>query len=251
MKLTDFGAVRTYLPRCPSRLRSRQLRAIAGVALTVLMLTPADSSRAAEHTLAGIRVFASVHDVLARYGNPNRIITDAAQFSATTTSSSSAGAAGGGMQQMGVPGLGGMRQGAAEFGGAGGQSGVPGMGAPANPYAAPGAPGQDSTASTTSSTSGEVMYVYNRPGGVTYDFLLSPDGRVIQITVLGYKSANVKTGRGIQLGTLYSVMIGRYGYPEGQSTGNGVLTATYLERQHASFQLRNNHVVGITVAAVE
>ncbi len=248
MKLTDFVAGRAGSHRRPFLFCLHRAKFVAAAALTSLMLAPIGAAHAAEHTLAGIRVFASVHDVLAHYGNPNRIITDASQFSATTTSGTSATPGGSGMAQMGVPGLGGMRRGAAEFGGA---SGAPGMGAPANPYASPGSPGQDSSASDQSSTSGEVMYVYNRPGGVTYDFLLSPDGRVIQITVLGYKSANVKTGRGIQLGTLYSVMIGRYGYPEGQSNGNGVLTATYLERQHASFQLRNNHVVGITVAAVE
>jgi hypothetical protein len=203
-------------------------------------------SLAAEHSLAGIRIFASVRDVLNKYGDPNQILTGAAAQGGASTAGPG-GAQGGGGPIGAVPPMqfGGGGPAFPGFGG-GMPGGMPG-GFPPN-----GQGGSSAGGSTTSGNPapGEVLYVYNRPNNTTVDFLLSPDGRVIQITVLGYKG-NVLTERGVGLGTNYGKIVARYGYPEGQDNNGTALTMTYLAHNHVSFTLKNEKVVGITVAAIE
>ncbi len=71
---------------------------------------------------------------------------------------------------------------------------------------------------TTSSLarSQEVTWIYDRPGRISYEFLIGADGRVIQIKVIGYggKGATVRTTRGIGLGSTYAQVQQKYGYPE-------------------------------------
>jgi hypothetical protein len=73
--------------------------------------------------------------------------------------------------------------------------------------------------------------------------------------VLGYKSS-VRTSRGIALGSTYADVVEKYGYPEdhsltGQSGGEPVLTASYMNREHVAFRFVDDKVVGIIVSAAE
>jgi hypothetical protein len=238
------------LKRCEKRGRLGA-RLLASAALMIGTLTMpvlgVSSAFAAEHSLAGIRIFASVRDVLNKYGDPNQILTGAA--------AQGSGAGGAGGQYAANPyggGNGGGQIGMVpplQFGGGLGAPPSMGPGGPGAGMMNGGAPGNGSTAGAAAPP-GEVQYVYNRPNGVTFQFLLSPDGRVIQITVLGYK-ASIVTERGVSLGTNYGKVVAKYGYPEGQDNNGTALTMTYLAHNHVSFVLKNERVVGITVAAIE
>jgi hypothetical protein len=240
--------------------------AILTIAATALLPMPA---RAAEHELAGIRIFASVRDVLDRFGDPTQILTGAAAQSGPTFANMSGAntngspfgpggaAASGQFGPTGAPGS--VGPGGNPFGGGrpSFNPGVPMMGpngpmgpfGPGGPMGQAGQMGPNGTAGTSTPTD-EVLYVYQRSGGIILEFLLSPDGRVIQIEILGYKAAT-KTSKGVGLGTSYSTVIDKYGYPESQDSTGNALTVKYLDKQHVSFQLHQNKVVGITVAAVQ
>ncbi len=214
-------------------LAAAQLGRIGGLmaALTLIaagMIFAPTSARAAEHSLAGIRIFASSKEVLTRYGEPTRVLTGA----------DAVGVIQGGSAGVSTPPAAATSQ--------------PNTGNRAPEFSAPSAaPAASSTPTDTSDTAGEARFVYDRPNNVELQFLMSPDGRVIEITVLGYKST-VKTTRNISLGSTYGTVITKYGYPEAQDTSTtGILMIRYLEKQHVAFQLHNGKVVGITVAAVE
>jgi hypothetical protein len=98
----------------------------------------------------------------------------------------------------------------------------------------------------------EVTYIYDKPNGLTYAFLLSPapNGRVIQITVAGYKSS-ARTSRGVVLGSTYAQVLAKYGFPEQQAVEGDTVFISYAHRAHVAFQLMHNHVVSIMVAYVQ
>ncbi|HEY3331122.1 MAG TPA: hypothetical protein VGK19_13930 [Capsulimonadaceae bacterium] len=177
-----------------------------------------------ERALVGVKIFDKAVLVLKKFGNPAKIITPATTATSGTVAAPTA------------PGPVGPQPG--EFGG-------PGAGMPA-PGAAPG-----SAAAAATAAANTVIYEYNTKAGITLDFTMSNDGRVIQISASGQKNANVKTSRGVTLGTSYIDVINKYGYPESQDTVNSVLTMRYVEKAHVAFQLFNQKVVSVTVAAVE
>jgi hypothetical protein len=98
---------------------------------------------------------------------------------------------------------------------------------------------------------GEVTLVYVKPNGITYEFLLSTHGTVVQITALGYGDPRTKTSKNVTFGTSYTQLLNRYGYPPNQSQSNGVTIVDYSKKDHVAFELYENHVVGIVVAAID
>jgi len=179
-----------------------------------------------ERSLVGIRIYSPSLTVLKKYGNPTDIITGA-----DSASSSPNGGTTGGQPGMGPMPTPNSRN---EFGGGGTTGGGSTTGGESNPQAV-----------------NEVTYRYVGKTGNKMDFLLSPDGRVIQITASGFHDINVKTARSITLGSSYLDVISKYGYPESQQNVNGIVTTKYTDRFHIAFQLFQNKVVSITVAAVE
>jgi hypothetical protein len=103
----------------------------------------------------------------------------------------------------------------------------------------------------TTANNGEVTLVFKKGSGVTYQFLLAPTGSVIQITALGYNDPTIRTARNITFGSSYTEVEGKYGYPENQSNINGVEVLDYTHRAHVAFELVNQEVIGIVVAAVD
>jgi hypothetical protein len=239
------------------------------------VLVPMPARAAAEHKLVGITIFSSVKTVLAEYGDPTEILTGAdvlngptflTTLGASTSGTTSLGPSGqvgatGATAPMGMPGA---MAGGYPGAGAGRQPGSMGQFGPGGPMGqfgpngpmsrmgmgAAGAASSDATGGDTTVAPDDALYVYQKPNGVILEFLATADGRVIQIEVLGYKGS-AKTERGITLGSSYSTVIDKYGYPESLDASNGVTTMKYLDKQHVSFQLHENKVVGITVAAVE
>jgi hypothetical protein len=223
--------------------------------------TPA---RAAEHALAGIHIFASYKEVMHIFGEPTQILTgvSATQGSASNSAAGMGAAAGApiGPNQFGPPAGVGMQGQAGAFGPANQfrtmmnrppQFGPPQFGQPSSTAPAGfGAPATGVPSADTNADPNDVRYVYKRSDGTILEFLLSADGRVIQIDLQGYKAAT-KTSRGISLGSKYGDVTDKYGYPEAQETSGDILTMEYLEKQDVSFQIHHNKVVGITVVAAK
>ena len=147
------------------------------------------------------------------------------------------------------------------FGGEGDGSGFPSAGGGAT---GGGIGGFGQTVSTLAQQQ-EVTWIYNRKvknNLVSYNFLIGPNGNVVQILVSGYSDAATKTKRGIGLGSTYKDVVKAYGYPEEHARYGRVLVASYRSRAHVSFQFLNetpqsnpfasgNKVIGITIATVE
>ena len=176
---------------------------------------------------------------------------------------------GGGGPQSGPPGgFGGGGFGGTADGDGGGFGGPPGGFGGGDPRgggnAGGGVGGFGNTVSTLAQQQ-EVTWVYNRKVKndlVSYNFLIGPNGNVIQIRVAGYSDSATKTKRGIGLGSTYKDVVKAYGYPEEHARYGRVLVASYRSRAHVSFQFLNqtpqsnpfasgNKVIAITIATVE
>jgi hypothetical protein len=158
---------------------------------------------------------------------------------------------------MGGPGMG-------SRGGMGGPSmGSGGMGGP-------GMGGGGGSAFGNTNSTGvsiqEVTWVYNRKFKndlISYEFLLSPQGTVSQIRVVGYTGGYARTQKGIVLGSSMADVINRYGHPEKQSiAGQGILLLDYSKKHHMTLQLQLQkvpndpvkkiyRVIAIVVATIE
>ncbi len=161
--------------------------------------------------------------------------------------------------------------------GAPGLPGLPGgIGAPARPGmpsmpgspAMPGMPGLTGMGGTPAgiglpsvglrTTPGGMMYeqettlIYERPGGVIYEFLVNKDGYVVQAKAIGYedKSGLARTSRGIKLGDTYQKVVAVYGWPKEHQNMGTTLYVRY-PNHHVAFQFYDNKVVSIIVAAME
>ncbi len=159
---------------------------------------------------------------------------------------------GGQMQRRGGPGGEDNPGGAPGF--AGGLPGMSGFGALAGAGGPPGMMGGGAGGGATSEGEGEVTWVYERPGGLTYMFLFNKDGRVIQIQEFGYRGGQPTT-RGVGLGDPVAKIYSVYGWA-GSAVKDGTnLTLDYSNKQHVAFQLlasgKGAKVVGITVAITE
>lgn len=96
----------------------------------------------------------------------------------------------------------------------------------------------------------EVWYIYSKPNDITYEFLLSPKGRTIEMAAAGYKGG-ATTSRGIALGSAYKEVLAKYGFPESQTVQNGVVFLSYAHRAHVAFQLMDNKVISIIVVYMQ
>lgn len=250
----------------PGRLMAPALLFAVSLAVAIAAAAPAT---AAEQSLLGIRIYSPAKAILQKYGNPSEVQPGAQSISSVGgTMGPGAGARGG--MGMGAPsfsfgGPSGIaplpRVGGApgsmpgEFGGGGNTSYSFGGMQPPQPTFGPMGPrgpmgsGAPSTTTGEGSTyeSQEVWYIYEKPNGMTYEFLLSPQGRVIEIAVAGYKGGGT-TSRGITLGSTYAQVLAKYGFPETQTVENGVVFLSYTHRAHVAFQLMDNKVVSIIVA---
>ncbi|GIV16479.1 MAG: hypothetical protein KatS3mg022_1914 [Armatimonadota bacterium] len=177
----------------------------------------------------------------------------------------------GGAPMMGAPTFG------APMAGAPGLPGLPGgIGAPARPGmpsmpgtpAMPGMPGMAGMGGTPAgiglpsvglrTTPGGMMYeqettlIYERPGGVIYEFLVNKDGYVVQAKAIGYedKSGLARTSRGIKLGDTYQKVVQTYGWPKEHQNMGATVYVSY-PNHHVAFQFYDNKVVSIIVAAME
>jgi hypothetical protein len=225
-------------------------------------LAVAASAASAERTLAGIKIFSPMSQVLKKYGTPTEVRVGG-QSTDTSGGSTNGGAFGpGGGAPGGYPGQGGPG-GLPGFGGPdgpGGPGGPPGMG-PRGPYGGGMGPGGSSEDDGTVGYGGQssmgvsiqsnmVTWIYDLPDGGSLEFTFSSDGRVIQIHATGIKG-NEHTAKGVALGMKLSEVMNRYGFPERQFISNRILHTSYIDKYHVAFQFYHQKLVGIIVAAVD
>jgi hypothetical protein len=200
--------------------------ATVGVAALATVLT-AQARQRQEVSLLGVRVFATVQQVLRAFGNPTMI---------TNTQISFTEIEGSGQQQGGgQPG---------GFGQSGEQGGPPGFGQPPRGGDFGGTQGQ-----TRIET--EIVYLYRVKGGSTYLFQFNKDGRVVQISAYGRRpDPRVRTSRGVGFNDPYSKVVSSYGHPDEHAFGGDIYVIRYNKLGVAfQFDAKTNRVTGIFVAA--
>ncbi len=229
---------------------------------------------AVERTLAGIKLGSAAASVLKRFGNPTRItvgstavginatgpvvpggptvpgMTPAGPMPAGPTPGGALAAAGGFAQSysnylnnaMGatgndqLPPLPGLTPPGM------GTSGLPGM------PAMPGMPGGSQTGQPIL-TEEQVTWTYDLTNGTTLEFIISENGKVIQITVGGEQAyTGSKTSKGIKLGSYYKDVIFKYGYPERQEKVGRFIRASYADKDRVVFTFLGKKLVGVTIA---
>jgi hypothetical protein len=200
--------------------------ATVGAAALAAVLT-AQARPRPEVALLGIRVFATVQQVLRAFGNPTMI---------TNTQISFTEIEGSGQQQGGgQPG---------GFGQGGEQGGPPSFGQPPRSGDFGGNTGQ-----TRIET--EIVYLYRAKGGSTYLFQFNKDGRVVQISAYGRRpDPRVRTSRGVGFNDPYSKVVSSYGHPDEHAFGGDIYVIRYNKLGVAfQFDAKTNRVTGIFVAA--
>ena len=202
------------------KIRPKLLPAILAIALFYVSACAASS---AELELAGIRLGRSALTVIQKYGNPSEI-----QVGAQSQVAGQAGAA----QPM-MSGL--------------GMSAAEGMGMPGMDMGMPGMAGQQPQKKGPP----EVIWIYRFPKNQTLEFIISPDGRIMQIAAYGISWPGVGTALGIRLGDTYRDVVLKYGFPEAHDKNGIELIAKYTDKHRAVFTLVGKTVVGITIGLMD
>jgi len=234
---------------------------LAAGLLGVFAAAPAVYAAGAERSLAGVAIFAPGSEVTQKFGNPNQILVGGTSPAPYVSGAASSGSGAGGFPGGGaggfpgggfpgggstgsLPGFPGGAPGGFSGGAPGGFPGAPG-GFPGAPGGASGFPGSTATAAPVKPP---VTLIYNRANGGSLEFTISPDKRVVQIRETGYNGA-YGTARGIKLGTSYSAVVGRYGYPENTEISGSIINIDYRNTLHCGFQFLDQRLVGIIVAS--
>ena len=214
-----------------------------GLVMAFLCLAASVAS-AAELELAGVRLGRTALSIIQKLGNPTEVRVG------------QAGQVQGGQGPVGMPGqpaagIPGMFEGPMP-------SGIPGMEGPmpstvpgAFPMGMPGPAGPFAQEAPKKQGPPEVTWIYRFPKNRTLEFIINPDGRIVQIAAYGVEWSNVRTARGITLGDTYKDVVVRYGYPEAHQQRGIELLARYPEKHRAVFTIVGKIVVGITIALMD
>lgn len=158
----------------------------------------------------------------------------------------------GGMMGGSGPMGGGMMGGSGMLGGKGGADIDGGMQGPGG-FGAPGGAGGSGIGGfgqtmSPSTVQQELTWIYNTQArdakgqkqAISYEFLISPEGKVSQIRVIGYvpKTKNDKSAKGLTLGSTYKDLIKLYGSPKSVIKSGDLLVCSYPDK-HIEFQLMN------------
>ncbi|MBP6963970.1 MAG: hypothetical protein KBC96_06150 [Armatimonadetes bacterium] len=198
--------------------------AILIIAAAFCAMTTAAS--AAEISLAGIRLGRSCLNVLQKYGDPSEVRVGARAQGDPQ--------AGGAQMPGGLPGM--------------GMEVPPGMGIEMPPgLAMPGAP----QAQAQQANAREITWIYRFSQNRTLEFIIDPEGRVLQITAVGAQWSGLRTAKGIILGSTYKQVIMAYGFPESHERSGIELVTRYADSDRVAFTLVGNQVVSITIAFMD
>jgi len=196
------------------------------ISLAVFVIVTSVS--ASEIQLADIKLGRSALTVIQKYGDPSEVRV------------------GGRAQNNGLgeaaPGFGGAE---APPPGFGGEQPPPGM---SNPF---GGPTMSPQTPAGKGAGREITWIYNFAKNKTLEFLLDPEGRVLQIAAYGVEWKGLKTAKGITLGDTYKQVILAYGFPETHEQMGIEMVTKYANSDRVAFSLVGNQVVGITIAFMD
>lgn len=204
-------------------------RALVALMCVVFLVGICAAANAVEMTLAGIKLGSPATGVLKKYGNPTRVtasdIVAVMEDPAQNQQSNN--------QPSNLP---------------------PGYPTPGQMPNQPGQmPNQQQTIEIQ--TEPQVTWTYDLPDGTTLEFIISQNGRVVQITVGGDKPFKQSvTSKGIKLGSLYKDVVLKYGYPESQQEIGRFLQTSYADKHRIVFLFCGPEIgqvkklVGITIA---
>ena len=215
LKMSMRGAIEV-------KIRPKLLPAVLA---TALFYVCASAASAAELELAGIKLGRSALTIIQKYGNPSEI-----RVGAQSKVEGQPGAELQPQQPMGME--------AFVMPAMGMDMGMPGMGP---------MPGQQPRKKGPP----EVIWIYRFPKNQTLEFIISPDGRVMQIAAYGLEWPGVGTALGIRLGDTYKDVILKYGFPEAHDKNGIELIAKYSDKHRAVFTLVGKTVVGITIGLMD
>jgi len=95
-------------------------------------------------------------------------------------------------------------------------------------------------------TGGMQYWLYSKSNGTRFILGVEPSGNIATITVQGPPNNQIRTSRGIGLGSSYFDLINFYGYPETSSNTSSGLRINYSD-QDVIFLLQNLQVTEITI----
>ncbi len=202
------------------------------IAVLAFVVT-ATAASAAEIRLGGITLGRSALSIIKQYGNPSEVRLGQRAQAAVQPGF---GGAGGEMPPGGMPGF-------------GGEAPPPGMSMEAPP--AFGAPGVAAQPSQGGGGAREVTWIYRFAKNKTLEFIIDPEGRVLQIAAFGVEWPGMKTARGITLGASYKQIILTYGFPESHERSGIEMVLKYANSDRVAFTLVGQQVVGITIAFMD
>lgn len=188
---------------------------------------PYAAPRFGELQLAGIRLGRSAVSIIQMYGNPSEVRVGA-----------QAQVAGGVAPGVPAP-MGGMPM------------ALPGMAAPMEMGGIPGMPQLPGQMVPQKRGPPEVTWIYRFAKNKTLEFIISPDGRVMQIAAYGVEWPGIRTSVGITLGHTYKDVLLKYGFPESHEKRGVELIAKYSEKRRVIFTLVGRTVVGITIGLMD
>ena len=212
---------------------------------------------AQETRLAGIRLYDSGVDVVRKLGSPNVVLAINITFA-------DAGQGGGGNSS------GGSRSGAfaAPPGGGNANFVVPpvsfdqvlgppkgGGGPQAEPTAAGMGSGGGGGGSTAATETTFVRWVYRRGSGGSVNVVLNNHNRVVQIEAIGVSNPNVRTSKGVTLGSSMATVMKQYQTPDSYEVGGNYFMVRFLNKHRVAFRLTRENaqqpyrVTGIVVSA--
>jgi len=209
-----------------------------GLTIVVLCISVSAVS-AAELQLAGIRLGRSALTVIQKYGNPSEVRVGAVAKVQPAAPAMFSPAPGG----MPFPMLEGSSM---PF--------MPGM--PTTAFGIPTSPGISQlpgvpTAPAQVTSAPEVTWIYKFPKNKTLEFIISPDGSVLQIAAYGVDWPGISTSKGIRLGQTYKDVILKYGFPESHERSGVELITKYPETHRVLFTFVGKTLVGITIALMD
>lgn len=222
-------------------------------------------AQAAETRLAGIRLYDSGVDVVRKLGSPNEVlpisvsVTEAGggQGGGGNPSGGSrgggkfAGAPGGGSSNFAVPPLslnqakgGSLGHGPPDVSGPTPVGGPTPMGGPSG--------GGGSMGSTNVTF---VRWVYRRGAGGSVNVVLNNHNKVVQIEAIGVSNGNVRTAKGVTLGSSMATVMRLYQTPDSYEIGGNYFMVRFLQKHRVAFRLTREddkapyRVTGIVVSA--
>lgn len=234
-------------------------------ASAAVLAASAVAQNKAESRLAGIRLYDSGVDVVRKLGSPTDVI--AITFNTGNNGGGGGMAAGGGGGSRGgfAPAPMGGGPGSSNFivpplsfdqvrknvgGGGGGQGGPTPVGGPA-PVGGRGGGG-----GTTGVTDTQyVRWVYRRANGGSLNVVLNKFNKVVQIEAIGIANKNIRTARGVTLGSSLATVIKQYHNPDAYEVGDNYFMVRFLQTFKVAFRLTRESakspyvVTGIVVSA--